>query len=413
MSRTTGIEVRHEYACPARTGAAREAGIVCRCKPAYQANVWSRRDNKRIRKTFPTLSAAKAWRSEALVALRAGTMRSAPPVTLREAADAFIAGAKDGTIRNRKKQVYKPSVARAYEQCLRDHVLPALGAAKLADIQRRDLQDLADRLLAEGRDPSTVRNALAPVRAICRRALSRGELSVNPTSGLELASPEGKRDRIASPSEATELLEALPKEDRPLWATALYAGLRRGELMALRIEDLDLAGGVIRVERSYDPKARMFVSPKSRAGKRTVPIAAVLRDYLLEHKLRLGRSEGLFFGATADRPFTSSNVSRRAATAWRKAGQARTAELGIPMEEAGFEPIGLHECRHTFASLMIAAAVNAKALSTYMGHSSISITLDRYGHMFPGNEEEAASLLDAYLERANTKGRLAQVGATA
>jgi integrase len=60
-------------------------------------------------------------------------------------------------------------------------------------------------------------------------------------------------------------------------------------------------------------------------------------------------------------------------------------------------PIGLHECRHTFASLMIAAGVNVKALSTYMGHSSIAITLDRYGHLMPGNEEQAAELLDAYL----------------
>jgi integrase len=64
------------------------------------------------------------------------------------------------------------------------------------------------------------------------------------------------------------------------------------------------------------------------------------------------------------------------------------------------EPITLHECRHTFASLMIAAGVNAKALSTYMGHASVMITLDRYGHLFPGNEEEAAGLLDSYLERS-------------
>jgi len=67
---------------------------------------------------------------------------------------------------------------------------------------------------------------------------------------------------------------------------------------------------------------------------------------------------------------------------------------------AGLEPVTLHECRHTFASLMIAAGVNAKALSTYMGHATISITLDRYGHLMPGNEAEAAGLLDAYLDRA-------------
>ena len=59
--------------------------------------------------------------------------------------------------------------------------------------------------------------------------------------------------------------------------------------------------------------------------------------------------------------------------------------------------IALYECRHTYASLMIPAGVNAKALSTYMGHSSIQITYDRYGHLMPGNEEEAAGLLDAHL----------------
>jgi integrase len=66
-------------------------------------------------------------------------------------------------------------------------------------------------------------------------------------------------------------------------------------------------------------------------------------------------------------------------------------------------PITLHECRHTFASLMIAAGVNAKALQTYMGHSSVAVTLDRYGHLMPGTEAEAASLLDAYLTAARER----------
>jgi integrase len=74
--------------------------------------------------------------------------------------------------------------------------------------------------------------------------------------------------------------------------------------------------------------------------------------------------------------------------------------------------VTLHECRHMFASLMIAAGVNARALSTYMGHANISITLDRYGHRMPGNEAEAAGLLDAHLQRADTAARLAQLNTT-
>jgi len=83
-------------------------------------------------------------------------------------------------------------------------------------------------------------------------------------------------------------------------------------------------------------------------------------------------------------PFEPSTVRRRALAAWKA---------------ARLDPLGLHEARHTFASLLIAAGVNAKALSTYMGHASVTITYDRYGHLMPGNEEEAAGLADAYLER--------------
>ena len=93
----------------------------------------------------------------------------------------------------------------------------------------------------------------------------------------------------------------------------------------------------------------------------------------------------MFPGRKPDRPFNTRSVDRRAQAAWSAAGLTR---------------ITLHECRHTFASLMIAAGVNVKALATYMGHSSITITMDRYGHLMPGNEAEAAGLLDAYLERS-------------
>ena len=115
-----------------------------------------------------------------------------------------------------------------------------------------------------------------------------------------------------------------------------------------------------------------------------MPIAAVLREYLDQHLLSLGWSEGYVFGTSSGQPFGYTGTMNKAKKPWK---------------DAKLQPIGLHETRHTFASLMIAAGVNAKALSTYMGHSSITITLDRYGHLFPGNEGEAAGLLDAYLAR--------------
>jgi integrase len=105
-------------------------------------------------------------------------------------------------------------------------------------------------------------------------------------------------------------------------------------------------------------------------------------DAFAEHPVH---AELLVFGRDAVTPFEAEAVRKRAVKAFA---------------DAEIDAIGLHECRHTFASLMIAAGVNAKALSTYMGHSSITITLDRYGHLMPGNEDEAAGLLDEYLERS-------------
>jgi integrase len=153
---------------------------------------------------------------------------------------------------------------------------------------------------------------------------------------------------------------------------------------ALDLSDLDLDANVMRVQRSWDAVEGLS-EPKSHAGRRTVPIPDVLHGTLVAHRGSLGHSEGLVFGRTARAPFQPKAVSARAGRAWQR---------------AGLQPITLHECRHTFASLMIAAGVNVKALSSYMGHASVTITLDRYGHLLPGNEREAACLLDAFLLRS-------------
>jgi integrase len=351
---STGIRKLHSKACPGRDGGR------CRCGAGWEASVYSKRDKKKIRKVFAREGEVKSWRSDALSALNKGVLRAPKPITLRQAWEAWQEGAGAGTVTNRSGDPYKPSPLRPYERAMRRRVLPEIGGARLADIRRPDLQALVDRLGNTGLNPSTVRCTMLPVRAVFRRAVSRGELAVNPCDGLELAAARGRRDRIASPDEAEALIAAIPDPDWAIWATALYAGLRRGELQALRDEDVDLATGV------------------------RVPIALALRDILTEHRMRSGRSGAeLIFGRTESAAFNGKALQDRADTAWRKAGLKR---------------ITLHEGRHTFASLMIAAGVNAKALSTFMGHAKIPITMDRYRHLMPGSEEEAAALLDSYLQ---------------
>jgi len=170
-------------------------------------------------------SEAKAWRVDALAALKKGQMQTATKAILDDAAADFVEGAKDGTIRNRQMERYKPSAVRAYETALNLHILPRLGLVRLSDVTRNDLQDLADELLADGKSPSMVRNTIMPLRAIYNRAIHRGEVSINPTTGLRLPALEDRRDRIATP-EAEALLAVLPARERVVWATAFYAGLR-------------------------------------------------------------------------------------------------------------------------------------------------------------------------------------------
>jgi integrase len=368
-----GIQQRHGNRC----------GGKGRCDCPWRAFVYSKRDGKKIRKTFATKAAAVAWRDDSRSAVRKRALRAPSATTLREATAAWLESARAGLIRPRSGAPYKPAAVRNYERNMRLHVLPDLGARRLSDIEREDLQRHVERMVAAGTSAALIEASVSPLRAIYRHAMKNPSsgIAVNPTAGLELPVKRGERDRIAPPAECAKLLGAL-SHDRALWATAMYAGLRRGELQSLRVQDIDLQAGVIHVRRGWD-QYEGAITPKS--GKaRKVPIAGALRSYLAAHLLGLGRRDGLVFGVSATSPLVPCSVAWRADRAWKKAKLSR---------------ITLHECRHTFASLMIAAGVNAKALSVYMGHANIGITMDRYGHLMPGNEDEAAAMLDAYLLR--------------
>lgn len=286
---------------------------------------------------------------------------------------------------------------REYGRSLRLRILPEFGALRLTELRRSDLQAFVDRELASGPSPSTIANALNPIQAIYRHAVRRELVGVNPTRDLELPAANGRRERIVSAKEAAVLIEAVRPSDRALWATAFYAGLRRGELRALRWSDVDLGRSEIRVERSWDDHEGAQ-DPKSEAGKRTVPILAVLRDYLDALKIDSGRGrDDLVFGRTASEPFSPSTVREGAGRAWKR---------------AKLTAITLHECRHTFASLLIDAGVNAKAIQTFMGHATIEMTFGQYGHLMPGSREQARELVDAYLDAAEQEARTEALTAT-
>ena len=201
----------------------------CRCKVAYQAAVYSPRDAKKIRKHFPTLTEAKAWRSELQTAVNHGEVRAPTRQTVAQAAKALLAGMRDGTIENRSGNPYRPSTIRRYELALRLHVLPVLGHRRLTDVDRARVRSLVREWKLNGQTPSSIRNNLDPLRVIFREAIEDRQLTVDPMAGMQLPQGRGRRERVADRAEAQTLIDALPESERALWACAFYGGLRRGE----------------------------------------------------------------------------------------------------------------------------------------------------------------------------------------
>jgi integrase len=248
-----------------------------------------------------------------------------------------------------------------------------------------------DRLVGAGLSGSRVRNVLVPLQALYRR--HRREVPVNLTRDLDLPETGGTREWHGTSLEAEAKLAALPASERPLWATALFAGLCRGELRALRVSDVhglteDAEDHFIDVTRGWDDREGE-IPPNSAAGVRRVPLPETLRVLLIEHVRRICRvGDNFIFGATGCSPFAPSYVRATADKAWKA---------------KGFERVTLHEYRHGYASFLDAAGVSEARADRYLGHAGTTVS-DRYRHQLRGQLVQDAALLDAFIT-----GKIGQV----
>jgi integrase len=344
------------------------------------AEAYDGRTRRRKRKQFRTLAEARVWRQEMQTAIRKGEVRVTVAPTLREACADLVDGMRSGAIPARGGQPYRAAVVRKYESTLRVYVLDDLGGRRVNDISHVDLLDHADRLRARGLAPNTVRRAFDPLRVVMRRAVQRGWIGANPCAGLELPTGMVKpRERVLDPSEIAEMIEALTDtRDRALWAAAFHAGMRFGELRALRWEHVDLAASRLHVRESMDDK-KAITAPKTKAGVRTLPITLHLRKPLVALRAeRDGDPAAFVFGDARGRPFANYSTTRKAHKQWLAAGLA---------------PVTLHEARHACITIWAQAIANPKRVQSLAGHASITMTLDRYGkHMALGTDEAAAEV---------------------
>src|SRR5262249_24337773 len=228
--------------------------------------------------------------------------------------------------------------------------------------------------------PATVRNLIAPVRALFATALEEGLVRANPCTGLRLAgrrpvaSEPERRVRALTEAELARVIEATPAEWRLLVSFLAQPGLRIGERAALRWEDRDLGARRVRVRRRiYKGTVDL---PKSRYGLREVPIGKPLADELLRHRAGspFSADDDPVFPSEAGTPLQAGNVLRRV---------MKPAAL-----RAGCGGAGLHTLRHTCASMLLRPGWNAKQVQMMLGHHSPAFTLATYVHLVPDDLPE-------------------------
>jgi integrase len=384
MPRVQGIEPRHKKSCRSRLGGR------CNCTPTYQASVYDKATGIRERKTFETRTEAENWRRDRIAALKSGRLRMSR-ITVRDIGDELIDAIKEGAPLGRGRKVFSPGTVASYEYSWKHRIREEFGGHRLADLDRTHINRFIDKLGAQGLSGNTIANDLLPLRLIVREAMRHGHLATTPFAGVETPQ-RGKADiRVVSPMEMETMLAALTGDPRAVYAIGAYAGLRIGEIAGLKWSDIDLSKRTITVRRNWVYKTNdLKECPKTDAGRRTIPVIDCLFPILADHRSEhseAGETDFVFPGRFPDRPRSYSGMRFKAD---RLAG-------------AGVVTLRPHECRHSFASFMIAAGVNLKALSVAMGHTNVGFTLDRYGHLLPDAHEEMTERLNDFLSRTRSR----------
>lgn len=278
-----------------------------------------------------------------------------------------------------------------YRSVTKFHILPTLGQKRLADITVKDVDTLLSKKLDSGLSPSTVRR----IRAVLAQCLDQGirwELLVRNVATLSRSPKSVRREgRTLSPEQARALLETLKgHRSEALYALMLATGLRRGEAMGLRWEDFDRENGVIRVRRQLKREHGSLVTAdtKTALSRRAVNLPAPLVAVILAHEVR------------------QQSERARAGSRWVETGFMFTSTVGTPMDprnlyrefqglcrRAGLGDWHPHELRHSAASLMMAQGVKIQVVSQVLGHSSIRMTADVYGHLLDPDRARAAEAM--------------------
>lgn len=246
--------------------------------------------------------------------------------------------------------------------------------------------DVPRRSVRLGNSPGTISNALTAIHALLADAVRWGYIRANPADGVRRPPNNHGADdmHVLTREQVEALVEAARPEARVAILVAVSTGVRRGELLALKWADVDTANRRLWVRRSVNRHGE-FDTPKSRRSQRAIALAPTVVQELREHRLRSSFSADgdLVFPNRDGGPIDGGNFVRR--------------EFKPALKRAGVPVVRFHDLRHTFASLLIARGLPPKLISEQLGHASIIITMDRYGHLFDQSYADASEGIEAAL----------------
>ena len=322
-------------------------------------------------------------------------------------ATATVAAAGEKWIESCKAAGLERTTIDQYRQHLDLHIVPFVGRSRLSHLSVHVVRDLQDRLRTQGRSPAMVKRVTTSLGSLVADAQERGLVARNAVREMTRGRARGKarqgerrrRPRaqvgveIPTREEISAIVANISARWRPLLLTAIFSGLRASELRGLRWSDIDITEARLHVRQRADRYQEMGM-PKSDAGQRTVPIPALVANALREWKLKCPKSEGdlAFPNSDGKIEWHSNIVSRGFIPAQITAG--------VIDGEGGARYTGLHSLRHFYASWCInpksagGLELSPKVVQERLGHSSITMTMDVYGHLFPkadDSEELAAA----------------------
>ena len=340
---------------------------------------------KRRAKQFGRKKDAEAWLVGAAWQVSQGVHTAdSQSVTVAAAAKLWIAKA---AAESRERVTVEQ-----YERVSRLHIVPLIGGEKLSRLTRPSVEAFRDELVRT-RSKSMASRAVRALSSILCEAQRRGLVAQNAARDVKVIRPSREKAKIVIPSKADlkAILDHADANMHPMLMTAIFTGLRSSELRGLRWQDIDLKVASLSVHQRAD-KFGEIGPPKSQAGYRTIPIPSALVTELRAWKLRCPNGDlDLAFPNTKGEVQQYGHILRRKFFPLQiKAGvcnQVGVGDEGKPVMEARY---GFHALRHAAASAWIKQRVDLKRLQVWMGHSSIQLTLDTYGHLISDSAGDAA-----------------------